>query len=162
MNFVEEAEKLALQRHHGQKYLDQTYMDGHIYPVALQAEIIARGARLSSTEIDCILAICYCHDLLEDTTTTLDEVQGLDRVPTAVPDAVLALTVKEGQSHGEYLEGIVSCSIYAIVCKMADSLVNLRSSLSNGRTNSILKYSNNVNYLSAAICREIERRRGAY
>lgn len=162
MTFVEEAERLALQRHHGQKYLDQTYMDGHIYPVALQAELIARGAKLSSTEIECILAIAYCHDLIEDTTTTIDEIRDLDRVPLCVPNAVAALTKMQGQPHGEYLEAIARCSIYAAIVKLADSLVNLRTSLSTGVSSNILVYSNNINYLSTVVCREIDRRKNAY
>lgn len=162
MTFVEEAEKLALQHHHGQKYLDHTYMDGHIYPVVLQAELIARGAKLSSTEIDCILAIAYCHDLVEDTTVTVDMIRELDRVPLCVPNAVAALTKESGQHHGEYLETIARCSIYAAIVKLADSLVNLRTSLSTGVSIKILEYSNNINYLSTVVCREIERRRDAY
>lgn len=162
MKFVEEAEQLAQQHHHGQKYLDQTYMDGHIYPVALQAELIARGVKLSETEIECVLAIAYCHDLVEDTTVSIDMIRDLDRVPLCVPNAVAALTKIYGQPHGEYLETIAKCSIYAAVVKLADSLVNLRTSLSTGISPNILQYSNNINYLSTVVTREIERRKGAY
>lgn len=162
MTFVEEAEQLAQQHHHGQKYLDQTYMDGHIYPVVLQAELIARGAKLSSTEVDCVMAIAYCHDLVEDTTVSIDMIQDIDRVPTAVPNAVAALTKEFGQPHGEYLETIAKCSVYAAIVKLADSMVNLRSSLSTGTSSKILEYSNNVNYLSTVVCREIDRRKNAY
>lgn len=162
MKFVDEAEKLAIQHHHGQKYLDQTYMDGHIYPVALQAELIARGAKLSDTEIDCVLAIAYCHDLVEDTTVTLDMIKDIDRVPLCIPNAVAALTKEDGQHHGDYLETIARCSIYAAIVKLADSMVNLRTSLNTGISSKILQYSNNINYLSTVVCREIDRRRDAY
>lgn len=162
MTFVEEAEKLALQHHHGQKYRDQTYMDGHIYPVVMQAELIARGAKLSETEVDCIMAIAYCHDLIEDTTVSIDMIRDLDRVPLCVPNAVAALTKMDGQPHGEYLEAIIRCSIYATIVKLADSLVNLRTSLCSGASQNILQYSNNINYLSTVVCREIERRKGAF
>ncbi|MFW3388400.1 UNVERIFIED_CONTAM: hypothetical protein RF648_20645, partial [Kocuria sp. CPCC 205274] len=114
MTFVEEALQLATQGHHGQKYLDQTYMDGHILPVALQAELIARGARLSSTEIDCVLAIAYCHDLVEDTNVTIDMIRDIDRVPLCIPNGVAALTKMNGQPQAEYLKTIVSCNIYAV------------------------------------------------
>lgn len=161
MSYMDEVLKLAIQHHHGQKYLDQTYLDGHIYPVALQAEMIAKGAGLSNTEIDVVNSIAYGHDLLEDTTVTLDMIEGLDRVPLAVPFAIDALTKRIGVSQSDYLQGIVGCSIYATVVKLADSLVNLRTSLSTGSTSRMLEYSNNVSYLTTAVSREIERRKGS-
>lgn len=160
--FVAEAIKLATQHHHGQKYIDQTYMDGHIYPVVLQAELIARGAKMSSTEIDCVIAIAYMHDLVEDTTVSLDMIQDITHVPDAVPNAVNALTKCDGEPHGEYLQRIINCNIYAVVVKLADSLVNLRTSLSTGIASNVLKYANNVNFLSTVVSREIERRKNAY
>ncbi len=159
MGFLADAIKLSVEHHFNQKYDNQSFIEGHILPVVLQAEVICVGIKMSSTEVEVVKAIAHLHDVVEDTNCSMNEIKSIHRIPDAVTNGVEALTYDKNTPLGMYLGGIVKCSIYAIIVRLADSMCNLRKSLSTGHVTGILKYSGNINFLSAALVREIEKRK---
>jgi len=149
-DFVLEASKLAAQFHQGQKYGNLDYFEGHIDSVATQADVIAYGLKFSSEEIRHVVAAAYLHDILEDTfceaKTLLEK-----GIPHVVVTAVGVLT-KGCESKSQYLAAI-SCSRIATVVKLADSMVNLRACIADGKFVKALKYSDNINFLTTVISR---------
>ena len=67
------------------------------------------------------------HDVLEDTSVTVDELRG-EELPADVVDAVLALTHRAGTSYEEYIEEVALNSIArdVKVVDIKDNLVNNR------------------------------------
>lgn len=158
LTLVEQAVNTATQYHHGQTYGDLTYMDGHLHLVALQAEVIADGLKLSPTEVECVVSIAYLHDILEDTQCDMETLKmSLNRCPDAIFNGVNALT-KEGSQRVAYLAQVVQGGLFAIIVKIADSMCNLRASLASGNCKNILKYADNINYLTTMLVRAVERR----
>lgn len=157
-DFVLTAQNLAAKYHKNQKYGDLTYIYGHLIPVELQAEIIGKGCGLNVNELRCVSAVAWLHDVVEDTDCTLDIIKDIQHVPDLVPKSVECLT-NDCNSHGKYLNKVVCGGIVPIVVKLADSLCNHRASLASGNAKRILKYSANINYLSTALVRELDKRK---
>lgn len=126
------------------------YFSGHLDPVALQAEIIATGLKLDKEEIDLAITAAYLHDIIEDTSCTA-ELLIKKGIPNMVVTAVKLLT-KGCESNNQYLQTITSSRL-ATVVKLADSMVNHRACVRDGKFDKSLKYANNINFLSTAMCR---------
>ena len=149
-DWVSTAEKLACEYHDGQKYGKLPYVSGHLDPVMLQADVIATGLGWDQLQVRQVVATAYLHDILEDTHCELLALHD-SGIPQMVITAVELLT-KGSESYSQYLHTIASSKL-ATVVKLADSMVNLRACLSDGKIEKSLKYANNINFLAATIHR---------
>lgn len=148
---VQLAMGLAIEYHEGQKYGKSEYFSGHIDPVTTQAEVIAAGLGWEPEQVRFVVASAYLHDIIED--TECEELVLHDcGIPRMVIDSVVYLTKDPCESYSQYLHAILQSRI-AVVVKLADSMVNLRACLSDGKIEQSLKYANNVNFLTAAMAR---------
>lgn len=134
-------------------YGNLSYSSGHIDPVVLQAEVIAEGLNLDEEEIQIITATAYLHDILEDTSATKEDLSSKG-LPNMVVTAVGLLTRNSCESYNQYLTTITRSRIATLV-KLADSMVNHRACMKDGKIENSLKYANNINYLSTSLNRWI-------
>ncbi len=129
MNRYKSALEFAAKKHAGHKRLNgDNYI---IHPIRVSQEV--------KTETQKIAALL--HDTVEDTDTTIDEIQGL--FGPAVAAAVEALTHRKGESYVQYIER-VKMNPDAIQVKLADIADNLSDSPS---ANAIKKSSHAVTVL---------------
>lgn len=149
-SFVHTARCLAAEYHEGQKYGNMGYLDGHIDPVTTQADVIASGMGWDDEQVSLVVAAAYLHDILEDTSCELLTLHD-SGIPRMVITAVELLT-KGCESKHQYLQTIAGSQI-ATVVKLADSLVNLRACLADGKAEKALKYADNVNFLTTVMSR---------
>lgn len=155
-DFCVTALNLAKIHHEKQMYGELPYLTGHLEPVAFQAELIAQGLRMDSEEIRLVVATAYLHDILEDTKCEHKTLVSIG-IPKIVTDAVVLMT-KGCESHNQYLFTLSNNSLVATIVKLADSMCNHRASLIDGKFTNVLKYANNINYLSTALSRWAEKR----
>ena len=73
-----------------------------------------------------VIMAALLHDVIEDSTTTAEELI-IAGIPQEVVDAVVLLTKKENEPYGVYLEKLRKNSIARIV-KLADIAANLNDS----------------------------------
>ena len=76
----------------------------------------------SYMDTDTEKAVAYLHDVLEDTSVTMDELRNM--FPNEIVDGVIALTHRKDESYFEYISR-VSTSKLAKKVKAADLLHNL-------------------------------------
>ena len=81
-----------------------------------------------------VLAALWCHDVIEDTRQTYNEV--LIETNKRVADLVYAVTNEKGKSRAErasdkYYAGIVGCE-YGVFVKLCDRIANVEYSKRNG------------------------------
>ena len=127
---IHEAVALVRERHAGQKRKCGSEFVGHPLRVALWLHEIAEKSDAN------LLCAALLHDIVEDTETTLDEIE--DRFGRAVEELVQALTLPdlaEGQSKYERnmksFEGLRWAGRDAQLLRSADRLDNLKT-MSNG------------------------------
>lgn len=77
------------------------------------------------SEEDKILGFCIglCHDLIEDTKVTAEDICDAIRIPTLewIEDVMLALSQQEGESYLDYIKRLKECpDKIAYVVKLAD------------------------------------------
>ena len=87
--YTKKALCLANERHFGQ--FDKQGMPYILHPIEV--------AQMCETEDEIVVALL--HDLLEDTSTTEDELKQL--FPQKIVEAVVALTRKDGEKYKEYI-----------------------------------------------------------
>lgn len=83
---------------------------------------------------DLIFAACWCHDLIEDTRQTYNDVKMV--VGSEVAEIVFALTNEKGRyrkdrANGKYYEGI-RATPYADFVKICDRIANVESCITEG------------------------------
>lgn len=154
MDFVNKAADFALVAHHGMVYGGHTYFEGHLSPVAFQAEIIARGCGLTERNIAIVQATAYLHDTVEDTNTVVDDIRRIDGMPHEVANNVHVLTKNSCVVYSDYLAMITYCNREVIIVKLADSLINFRQCMYDGDLNHAKKYANNIQLLTYALEKE--------
>tara|TARA_Y100000310_G_C20668395_1_gene808900 strand:- start:153 stop:602 length:450 start_codon:yes stop_codon:yes gene_type:complete len=115
---VQEARKLAQERHEGQKRRGGEPYFNHVDRVASSLSNLLEQV------------VAYCHDLVEDTDTTLDEIESL--FGKRVREAVDHLTHKDGQNYTEYISQVL-CDYIATCVKVADIKDNLRDADTLGK-----------------------------
>lgn len=119
MDFVKE-------KHKGQKYGKLDYFKDHIMKVY---DVINNAFYYEATET--ILKTALCHDLLEDTSVTYDEL--VEVTDMDVAGNVVRLTRSGGKNYTQYILDLVQCTPYSpetLLVKMADLQVNIRKSIS--------------------------------
>jgi (p)ppGpp synthase/HD superfamily hydrolase len=108
MDVLLQALRVARQAHAGQVDKGGSPYLGHVMRVAAT---VAQGG-------DELQAVALLHDVVEDTDVTLDQLarQGF---PTPVIEAVDALTKRDGEEYGDYLDRVCA-NEWARLVKLAD------------------------------------------
>lgn len=147
---VRKAAELAERWHDGQEHFfgDDSYFNMHLRPVADIARRLGYGALF--------VAGALLHDIGEDTAISNLELEQ-EGIPPAVIHAVRLLAKQDGQSHEEYLNGILTSPI-AVVAKFADSSFNYSWTMLNSPhigdedfKNWGLEYAHNIAVLCPAL-----------
>lgn len=139
---------LAIEKHAEQKYGNAPYIM-HLYEVA--HVFLARntpkghtGQYSDNPYLDSGLAVCYLHDIVEDTDVTchdLDKEFDMD-----VVHAVALLTKKPVLDYESYI-GQIKAYPLAREVKICDTIANLSNSVKEGSRNRIKKYSKQLELL---------------
>ena len=108
--FQELALQIAKEAHAGQ--VDKAGKDYILHPITV--------ASYMDTDVE--KTIAYLHDVLEDTSVTVDELR--NHFPNEIVDTVITLTHRKDESYFEYIQRI-SKSKLAKKVKVADLLHNL-------------------------------------
>ena len=108
--FQELALQVAQKAHAGQ--VDKAGKDYILHPMTVD----------SYMDTDVEKAIAYLHDVLEDTSVTVDELN--ENFPNEIVDTLILLTHKQNETYFEYISR-VSKSKLAKKVKVADLLHNL-------------------------------------
>lgn len=119
LEIVARAETIARIAHTGQKYAGEDFFDNHLVPVR---ELL----KLSGYGLD-YQAAGLLHDVIEDTEETAESLLAKG-IPRHVVEAVVAVSKIDGQTHEEYLEGIMRNPL-AVAVKFCDSTYNLSTTL---------------------------------
>ena len=139
------AEHLSKEYHSGQKYGDDDYFLTHIEDVVSETAALLNKFFVTNKDCESVLCVAYLHDILEDTSCTIDTL--LVYFSRDVVNSVLKLSknlcVKE-----TYLENIKS-DRYARVVKIADSRSNMNACIKQGDFNRAKKYLKNLCYLES-------------
>lgn len=110
------------ERHAGQKYGERDYVSTHLCEVASLVAVQARGDADLETA-------AWLHDVVEDTSTTLEEVQAL--FGEGVAALVWAVTSAEGKNRKERNAAtypkIRSAGARAVVLKLCDRISNVEA-----------------------------------
>ena len=94
---IGEAQKFALQRHGNQRH-GSLHIKDHLEDVA-QNVATHYNDYICNRDMDDVVAAAYLHDVMEDTKTTLDELEA--QFPETVTSLVTLLTDKHGRSRIE-------------------------------------------------------------
>lgn len=139
MNIITIAEDFATEKHKGQFRFDGVtpYIE-HPKEVARRvAESVDRDGMKEEATV-----VAWCHDLLEDTDTTIDEFYSLG-FSNIMVWAIETITKKEDQSYKDYLEEVIRNPITRKV-KIHDMLANLSDSPSKKQ---VKKYADGLTFL---------------
>ena len=135
-DIVQDALVLATVKHHGQLRSDRVtpYIE---HPKGVMA-IVRDEFGVSDPET---LAAALLHDTIEDTTTDYDELEERFGRKVAVWVAVLTKDKRlpEARREKEYFDGLRRGPLQAKLCKIADSLHNLRDSDEKKRPKAVKK-----------------------
>lgn len=155
------AREVAIQGHGRQMYGDKPYtyhleqVVDNVLRVNSAKDIMSA---LSSSYLDTVYTfdqickllktICWLHDIIEDTVWTEQSLLDMGFAPLVV-DAVVAITKVIGESNNEYLQRLFK-NPWAVFCKKSDSFSNLQNSLLEGRIHGIVKYTENLKFLTGS------------
>lgn len=144
---------LAAEKHADQMYGEFPYMYHLIQVDKLVVQAYADKSRSHSDpyskepgdEMDCLRAVAFLHDIIEDTDTTFDELREAG-ICESVVRAVLYITKSKDESYKEYIAGVKSNTLARKV-KLCDTSANLMNSIKEGNTKRINKYSKQIQLL---------------
>lgn len=147
------AVELAIEAHKDQKYGDKPY----IYHLAQVDNLVVQVykpkglkshepySKEPGDEIDCLRAVAFLHDILEDTDyTTLDLSEA--GISDGVIEAVAAISKFPNMSYEEYIERVKGNPL-AHKVKLCDTSANLMNSILEGSTKRINKYTKQIQLL---------------
>lgn len=114
--------EFATERHAGQKYGERDYVSSHLAEVAALVAVIARGDADLETA-------AWLHDVVEDTSTTLDEVRTLfgDGVATLVWAVTSAGGKNRKERNAATYPKIREAGSRAVVLKLCDRISNVEA-----------------------------------
>ncbi len=142
MNIVQRAKEFAIKAHGTQKYGKMPY-EYHLQQVVSK---LIHWRDLGQWEItDECLAVAWLHDVLEDTETSLTDLE--DHFGDEVGYQVLILSKDAPSSYDVYLR-LIKKERVATLVKMADTLSNLEASILSGEMKRINKYSKQLALLT--------------
>lgn len=120
---------------HHLRQVDRLVIQAYVYPKRDHSNPYSKEP---GDEIDCLRAIAYLHDIIEDTDTT--EYDLLEAgICQEVVDAVIKMTKVKGESYSDYIVEVKS-NEFARKVKLCDTAANLMNSIKEGNTKRINKY----------------------
>jgi (p)ppGpp synthase/HD superfamily hydrolase len=133
MSLAYKAQRYATECHHktNHMYGDVPYF-WHISSVATIAEIFK--SNIPDEDWEDVLSACWCHDVIEDTRQTYNDVRSATN--ERVAEIVYALTNEKGRNRAErgsskYYQGIRKTK-YATFVKLCDRIANVKHSIASG------------------------------
>ena len=135
LNTYQKAKEFALKAHEdcNQKYHDQPYSK-HLYDVN---KIFVKYIKLLPAEdVDDVAGGCWCHDVIEDTGKTYNDVKKATN--ETIAEYAFALTNEKGRTRKDranekYYGGIRQYK-HAAFIKLCDRIANITFSKENGST----------------------------
>lgn len=137
VEMVHKACLFATKAHGNQKYGREPYF------VHLQ-DVVDMAVRLGGNDL--VEQVAWLHDVVEDTKVTVEQL--LKKFDVKVVVAVQAMTKRDGLSYDEYIEGVRRNPL-ALLVKKADTLCNLIQSTLQGNNKRIMKYTLQLQLLTA-------------
>lgn len=147
------AAKIAIKAHGDQMYGELPYM-AHLFEVDQMVVKMYKPKNLKPSEpysardgdeMDCLRAIAFLHDVLEDTDVTPMDLHRLG-IHDDVIDAVIAVTKVDGESYEDYIKEVRKNPL-ALKVKLCDTSANLMNSIKEGNTKRINKYTKQIQLL---------------
>ena len=135
--------------HINQKYGNKSY-SYHLKSVAKKAFFLYKKypKMVEGIDLNELLISSFFHDLVEDTSCTLKDIFDLTQNKKIVDAIILLTKLKENFDYQNYINNIKNNNLAKIV-KIADTLCNLEESLKDNNYKFILKYSKQINLLTA-------------
>lgn len=141
----------AIIKHGEQKYGELPYFH-HLKMVAHKVrrlthkkKFIEQFGSFTVDQVSKMMRVAYLHDVLEDTDCSIEELIELGLAEDEI-NAIQLVTKKEGQNYLDYINEI-NLNTFARVVKIADTLSNLETSISDCNYKFILKYNNQLKLL---------------
>lgn len=131
------AQTLSSTSHAGQRYGIENYFDYHICGVVESLKIHDLPEEF--------LIVGYLHDIVEDTTVTLDTIENL--FDTTIRDAVDAITKRKDESRPDYLVRCTTNKIARLV-KLHDAMFNATNCHKNKNDNKFSYYLQTISKLT--------------
>lgn len=149
---MELAVELAIEKHDGQMYGHLPYI-AHLIEVdnlvtRIYKKVKSPGEPYSKEpgdEMDCLRAIAFLHDILEDTDTSEQDLVNFGFNANVVR-AVVLLTKEVETSYKDYI-WLIKGNPLALKVKLCDTSANLRNSIKEGNIKRINKYSKQIQLL---------------
>lgn len=134
---VKKAMLFAMEKHKGQKYGDKDYFLYHICSVvdSLRHSITADYCYGEGKNV--ILAAAYLHDVVEDTDTTIEDIE--KEFGVVVPSYVQLLTKQKGEDREDYLKRLCVSPVAALI-KLHDATMNATQCFCDGDLKRAVKY----------------------
>lgn len=143
---------LAIEAHEDQLYGKLPYITHLVEVDNLVVKAYGKTSQSSEPfskkpgdEIDCLRAIAFLHDIIEDTDTTIDDLISAG-ICKEVAYAVNTLSKKEDVPYGLYIE-LINLNELARKVKLCDTAANLMNSIKEGNIKRINKYSKQIQLL---------------
>lgn len=131
------AQTLSSTSHAGQRYGIENYFDYHICGVVESLKIHDLPEEF--------LIVGYLHDIVEDTSVTLDTIENL--FDTTIRDAVDAITKRKDESRPDYLVRCTTNKIARLV-KLHDAMFNATNCHKNKNDNKFSYYLQTISKLT--------------
>ncbi|MCP3926897.1 MAG: HD domain-containing protein [Desulfobacterales bacterium] len=145
---IDKARKFAILSHGNQKYGDKPY-SAHLDAVS---EIARDYGEIATV-------IAFLHDVVEDTSITIEEVE--EEFGKLIADCVDILTDEPGKNRKERkaktyakMADVEGQNEIALIVKAADRLANMRSCLSNNNNGLFSMYKKEHNIFTESVYRE--------
>lgn len=147
-SLVKTAMLFAREKHKEQKYGNKDYFLYHVCSVADSLDNSLTGMYHYNTHKDEILITAYLHDVVEDTNTTIEEIEHV--FGSSIAKYVYLLTKQQNETRVEYLSRVCESPIATLV-KLHDSTCNATQSLSDGDLQRFSKYMQYIGILGKNI-----------
>lgn len=158
MNSIELARELAASLHSGRPYAHLTMTD-HVFTVAHAAHKIATALDVgfNEQELQDIIVVALLHDSVEDVLGDMrcSDVLYTKLFGSKVSGAIQKLTHRGG-NYEAYLSHICDFNLrssgeYAVIVKLADSVVNYEMSKITNDQRRMTKYFRNIDWLKKSV-----------
>lgn len=132
LSFIEKAKKYAIHCHYSTNHGYD--MQPYTFHLEMVIQFLYQFIHLvPEQDRDLVIAAAWCHDVIEDTRQTYNDVA--KKLSKEVADIVYALTAEKGKSRDErnsaiYYQGI-SNTKYATLIKVCDRIANVTYSIQN-------------------------------
>jgi (p)ppGpp synthase/HD superfamily hydrolase len=129
---------ISKHKEKNQMYGDKPYSFHLEYTVRIANKFLHL---IPENKIDNVLSSCWCHDLLEDTDLTYEQLKQVTNKEVA--DIVLSVTTKKGtrkeRFNDEYYTGIDNTE-FATFVKLCDRIANVRHSIESNNDKLLKMY----------------------